>query len=514
MNKRIVFYLLTFVLVLGFTETMVAQSKIPNLQTIDVDELSDEQIRKFIDQVETGEYSQEQLEMMARARGLSEIQILKLRQRVEDFQIQTNSSTISDAELREQFDQIDTEIDAEFSNLEDPIMELESRVFGSQLFMNRNLSFEPSLNIPTPDDYQLGPGDELTVDIWGASEKTYQLTIGPEGTVKIPNIGPVYVNGMQVNLASQKILGQLSKIYAGLTDSNYGKKNTYGLVSLSRIRSIKVNIIGEIQTPGTYTISSLSTVLHALYIAGGPTDNGSYREIQIFRNGVNTLTFDLYDFLIHGDNENNITLKDQDVIKIPVYTERVEIRGEIKTAGIFELKKNESLQSLINYAGGFTDEAYTKLVTIRRKTPEARKILSVKSDQFEIFQMVTGDEVTITKILDIYENRVEIKGAVYRPGEYELTNGLTLKELISKSDGLLPEAYMNRGHIQRYSSDFTLFNLDFSVSDVISGKVDYPLFPEDIITINSRFDLQDTLTVTIQGEIRNPAKFLFQDSLT
>jgi protein involved in polysaccharide export with SLBB domain len=483
-------------------------------QEVDPSNASDQQLTEAVEKAKSQGYSQQQIEAIARARGLSEVEISNLRNRIQDLQNKSGTSEISEAQLREELGEDYTEEIEELLDNERGIDDLGGRIFGSELFNNRNLSFAPSTNIPTPEDYILGPGDEIIIDIWGASEKTYQLVIGPEGTIKIPSLGPVYINGLQVNQASKKLISRLTSIYSGLNPSANAQVNTYAQVSLGRIRSIKVNIIGEVRLPGTYAISSLSTVLHALYVSGGISKNGSFRSVQVFRNGNLKATFDLYEFLMNGKIENNIVLKDQDLIKIPFYKSHVHIKGEIKRPAIYELHNEETLNDLIEYAGGLTDNAYTKLVTIKRKTAYSKKLLTIKSERFDLHTLESGDEVHISAILDVYENRVSINGAVWRPGEYELTDSLMLSELVSKAEGISSDAFMERGQIKRYNDDLTIQNIEFSVKELIEGRYDILLKPEDVVTIKSIFSLREAYFITVKGAVRNPGIFNFSDSLT
>ncbi|MFY0605780.1 MAG: SLBB domain-containing protein [Cyclobacteriaceae bacterium] len=402
--------------------------------------------------------------------------------------------------------------DLDISDLDND--EIGGKIFGAEVFSNSALNFTPSVNIPTPENYILGAGDELIIDIWGASEKTYQLIIGPEGVVKIPSLGPVFLSGLSIEEASARLLKRLTKIYAGLNDSSYGNQNTYGQVTLGRIRSIKVNVIGEVKNPGTYTISSMSTVLHALFRAGGPARDGTFRDIQVFREGKLISTFDVYDFLLKGVIKSNVSLRDQDVIRVSYYGKRVKIIGEIKNPAIYEVKNGESLQTIMNYAGGVTEETYTKLVTIRRTTENARKILTIKDEEFEKFELRSGDEIKLSRIADIYENLVTIKGSVYRPGEYEFTEGLKLSDLIVKAEGVTADAFRERGQVTRSNSDLTLRNIQFNIDSVLSGRSDFQLQTNDVVNISSIFDLQSERRIRVQGEVRNPQSFIFQDDLT
>ncbi len=508
---RISVLILCFIITITSTKLLAQDLAVPT--DIIPSEVSDQQLERAVDQAENRGYSETQVLNIARAKGMSESQISQLRSRISQLKSQSGSSTLDETQLRVELEEYGLDLeDLDISDKDND--EIGGAIFGSEVFSNSNLNFSPSVNIPTPENYILGAGDELIVDIWGASEKTYQLLIGPEGIVKIPNLGPVYVSGLSIEVASSRILSRLSKIYAGLNNSSYGDKNTYGQISLGRIRSIKVNVIGEVKQPGTYTISSMSTILHALFRASGPTKNGSYREVQLFRSGKLISTFDIYDFLLKGVVENNVSLNDQDVIRVPYYGKRVKIIGEIKNPAIYELESGESLQTVMDYAGGTTDEAYTKLVTIRRVTERSRKILTIKNEEFKNFELQSGDEIRISRIVDIYENLVTISGSVYRPGEYEYTEGLKISELIVKSEGVTADAFRSRGQVVRSNSDLTLRNIEFNIDSVLSGVSDFVLQANDIVNIRSIFDIQGSFSVRVQGAVRNPGSFNFQDNLT
>ncbi|MEQ8554255.1 MAG: SLBB domain-containing protein [Cyclobacteriaceae bacterium] len=484
-----------------------------DVSEVNPSEISDKQLESAVEQAESKGYTETQVVDLARARGLSETQISQLRARIAQLKSTSGSGGIDENQLREELKDFD--MDLEELDISDSQREKDGgRIFGYDIFRNKNLNFAPSVNIPTPENYILGAGDELIIDVWGASEKTYQLLVGAEGTVKIPNLGPVFVNGLTIEEASSKLLRRLTQIYAGLDDNGYGEKNTYAQVSLGRIRSIKINIIGEVVLPGTYTISSLSNILHALFVAGGPSRNGSLRNVQVFRNGKKIENFDVYDFLLYGKIASNITLRDQDVIMVPFYQKRVNISGEIKNPAIYEVVENESLQTVIDFAGGVTEEAYTRLVTVRRPTDKARRIYTIKNESFGNFELNSGDQITISRIQDVYENLVTISGAVNRPGEYEFTDSLLLTELVEKAEGITADAFRGRAQIVRSNTDLTLKNIEFNVDSVLTGKGDFYLKPNDVVKISSIFDLSDRIVVRIQGEVRNPQSIPFQDNLT
>ena len=481
-----------------------------------INNLSDSQLRQYIEEAQKRGLTEQQIEAMARARGISETDIANLRQRILGLQSGGADTTgLTQSPLRETFETAGQRAGIEMflDSLGLQQDEEALKPFGAELFNNTNLTFAPSLNIPTPENYHLGPGDQLVIDIWGASEMTYQLTIGPEGSVKIPDLGPVFVSGLTISNASKKLLGRLAQIYSGLTEGG-GRGNTFAQVSLGQIRSIKVNVVGEVNLPGTYTLSSLSTVLHALYQAGGPSESGAYRKVQVFRASQKVAEFDLYTFITKGDLSNNVVLHDQDVILVPPYETQVSISGEVKRPALFEMKENESLQDALRFAGGFTNQAYTEQLSIRRKNGFSRQVVSVREEQYATFPMKMGDEVVVSPISDYFESRVTLQGAVWRPGEFEWTKGLTLIQLLEKARGVKPDAYMERGHILRLNPDFTFKTIEFNVSEVLSGRQNVQLQNEDLVTIKSLYGLREQYVVNIQGEVRFPGAYPYSDSLT
>ena len=386
-------------------------------------------------------------------------------------------------------------------------------IFGTSLFSKHGLTFEPDLRIATPKNYPLGPDDELNIDIFGNALDNYKVKISPEGTVKILNLAPIYVNGLSIEAASDRIIKHLRQLYQGI---NLPQSGVSAQITLSNVRSIKVTLTGEVHRPGTYTISSLASVFNALYLSGGPSENGSFRNIRVIRNNKIIRIIDLYDFLLRADQKDNIRLQDQDVIRIADYETRVEITGEVKRPMIFEVKPNESLYEVLRFAGGFTDKAYTGLISLRRNTATALKLFNISQEEVAHFMLKNGDKYTIGTILDRYENRVQIKGAVFRAGEYALATGLsTVKELISKAEGLKEEAFLNRATITRKQENNEPLLIAFDVGKLIKGDIaDIPLHKEDIIEIRTIASLQEKRTVSISGEVNKNGVFEFIEGQT
>ena len=501
-------YLRLFWAILSLATALFVHAQ--NFENVRVDELSDAQIRSFLKQAEESGYTESQLEVLARARGMSATEIQKLRQRIQQLQPDTTTGSARDVErMREGPDEKAQQGEDPFTSFQKTPKDQPpaSTVFGRNIFNNPNLSFQPSFNIPTPENYLLGPGDELIIDVWGASEQNYQVTISPEGAIRIPSVGPIYLNGLTIEAGRQKILNRLKGIYSSLG------QNTFAEVSLGQLKSIKVNIVGEVAAPGTYTLSSFSTVYNALYLAGGTSENGTLRAIRVFRNGQLVEEVDIYEFLFNAKPGMHI-LRDQDVILVRPFQARVQVAGEVKRPMMYELKPDETLADLISYAGGFTDEAYRQSLSLRRVTSTQREIVTVRQEDFETTTLRNGDRVMVGQILDEFTNRIVIEGAVYRAGEYELTEGMMLSDLLDKAQGVEPDAFMERGLLLREKADKTIESIAFSVAELVSGDWDIALRPDDFVKIQSQLDLRNEYNITVQGQVRAPGTIPYADSLT
>lgn len=490
-----------------------------DLSNVQVDQISDEQIRRFIRYADEQNLTDQQIEAGALSRNMPSTEVSKLMSRVRRLRMQRGTTRLQNGfqaqkpgsadTLREQSQsQRDTALEAELT-------EEEKKVFGSELFNSEDLTFEPSLNIATPQDYQVGPGDELVINIWGASRQTYNLEVTRSGTVVIDNLGPVYVNGLTIEEASRRIINRLTDIYSGLRSGPERPANTYAEVTLGQVRSIKVTIVGEVRKPGTYTLPSLATAFNALYLSGGPTFIGSFRNIEIIRNNKIISELDVYSFLVGGAQSHNVMLKDQDIIRVVPYSNRIELKGQVKRPGYYEVKEDESLAEAIRFSGGFTDKAYTHRLTVRRKTSQAKRIEDVRGEELDTFMPKNGDVVQVDSILDRFENRVEIYGAVFRPGEYALTDSTTLMNLIKRAEGLREDAFTRR--ILIYRKNENLFNevLSADLHNISNNtSADIPLKREDIIRVLSVKDLEEEFSVEINGEVQTTGRYPFMYDMT
>tara|TARA_R100000908_G_scaffold65426_1_gene56320 strand:- start:48800 stop:51217 length:2418 start_codon:yes stop_codon:yes gene_type:complete len=501
---------------------LLAQDAGFDFRNLKVDELSDQQVIQLYERMQERGLSISEVESLALARGVDPSEISKLRSRLNEIrssQIDGDGAQTREDRLRIQQGGAEGMATDAYNKMRVDTLDLllgveesdSNKVFGSDVFANQTLSFEPSLNIPTPKNYNLGPGDELLIDIWGASETSYQLTISPEGSINIDNIGPVNVNGLTVEEASERLLNKLSQIYSGLKGPD---KNTYMQVSLGNVRSIKVSLVGEVKWPGTYTLSSFASVFNALYAAGGPTDKGTYRSVKVLRNGDIHHEVDLYDFLVSGDLSDNITLKDQDIIKIDPYVNRITVLGETKHIGLFETLDGETFADVLEYAGGFNQHAYQKRVKVDRKTDTERKIIDIHYPDQANMQMKSGDIVNVQKVLDRYENKITLQGAVFRPGEYQLEESPTLYTLIQNAEGLMGDAFLERALIYRTKPNYEVEAIPVNLNQLMadSAHYDIELKKNDRVKISSIFDLRELRTVKISGSVQNPGTYQYIDN--
>ena len=387
--------------------------------------------------------SQSQLLNLLADRGLPTIEITKLRNRLQ-FIIKGEPLTRDKATETTENDTTKTPHIYDTTGSNTPLQKFKNdqTIFGSELFTSNSLVFEPNLHIPAPAGYILGPDDEIVVSVYGYSEKKYNLTVNEQGEIYIPNVGPILLSGLSMEQAGEKIKSRLaSTIYRAISSGQ-----TKVQISLGKIRSIRATVIGQAKKPGTFTVSSLTTLYNILYLCGGPTSMGSYRNIEIIRGNAIKRTADLYDFLINGTQKDNIILQEGDVIRIPYYKNRVTITGNVKREGKFEMLDNETFNQLLTYCGGFTDNAYRGAVTVVRITDTEKKIVDVSAVQYDSFTVHGSDQYIVGKLQDEFQNRIVISGSVNRPGPYELNPGTTtVKDLIEKAGGVTVDAYTEKG---------------------------------------------------------------------
>lgn len=504
-------------IVLVFLPAIHAQAQVTpktNLSSVKSEQLSDEQIKLLMQKALNSGMSPEQIEALARAKGLPQAEIDKIKARAEIFSAiksasgkdgSTNQRIIPNQQAKyatpagERLKRSDTNTGTKINN----------RVFGFSLFTTKDLTFNPGINIATPKNYQLGPGDIINIDVWGASQKSYQEIVSPEGKIIIPKVGPVFVSGLTIAQATTKLKKYLSKIYSGLS-----KGNTHMEVSLGGIRSISVNMVGEITLPGTYNLSSLASVFNAMYAAGGPADDGSLRNVKIIRNNKTVAVLDFYNFLLNGTLKGSMRLQDQDIVFVSPYSDRVEIKGQVKRNNLFfDMKPGETLKNLIHFAGGFTGKAYTGQIKIYRKTATEKKILVVNAGQMDTTRLKDGDVVIVDSVLNRFENRVQITGAVMRPGEFALDSTMTLKQLLRYADGLRRDAYQKRIAIYRLKKDLTRETVSLNLSRLLESKDTFLLQREDSIHVPSIFDIRQKSYLQIDGQVSNPGYYPFTENI-
>ncbi|MCE7041282.1 SLBB domain-containing protein [Dyadobacter sp. CY312] len=473
---------------------------------------------QFYNQAKSAGMSDMDIEKAALQRGYTLDDISAMRKRLEqgskdNTKNETNRDKVDDS--RKQEDELDDETNNEKDSLS--VNRARSRTidrtFGSFFFQGASTTFEPNLRIATPRNYILGPDDELVVDIYGNAVDNFRMKISPEGTVKMLNLAPVYVNGLTVEQANERIVNRLRQAYSSLNRPGSG---TYSTITLGNVRSIQVMITGEVARPGTYTVSSLTTAFNALYRSGGPNSNGSYRNIEVVRNNKVIRTIDLYRFLIDADLRDNIALQDQDVILIRPYDVRIELNGELKRTGIFEARSGETLKEVLKYAGGFTPEAFTSLIQYQRNTGTNFIIGSIDSVQLNSFQSKNGDIFTVKRILDVIANQVEIRGAVTRPGMYPLDERTkTVKELITSAQGMGQRAFLNRALLERSSGDTQTGMIAIDLRKLMNNEIpDINLLPGDILTIKSVEDLKEFTFLTVNGSVMNPGVYYYYKDIT
>ena len=490
-----------------------------DLSSVNYTNMTSKQLQLLFQEASSKGYKYNDILKAAEAQGLSTEEIATLNKRLNLVKTPraSKNSNVPDQESRLRNTNYDntTLQGSQLGSLNNEEVEypkMKSDLFGFDVFKgNSLLTFQSNLNIPTPVGYILGSGDKLFIDIYGQSEAYYQIEISPEGTIILENFGPIHLSGLTVKNATKRIENRLSKVYLGI---NGDKKNTFVNVSVGKSRTIKVNIVGEVDVPGSYTLSAFNTVYNALYVAGGITENATLRDIKVYRNNKLISKVDIYKYLTQGDASADVALENNDLILVKPYTNRVTLKGAVKIKGRFELLKNESLQDLLNYASGFNEEAYTKTIKVKRVSDGEHIVADINKDQFEIFTPKSGDVFQVDKVLDRYKNRVIVNGAVYRPGVYALTKGLGVKGLMAKTEGLKQDALLTIANIIRTDEDLSISSISFNLSDVLSGKEqDILLQKEDVLTILSKNEIKENDYVEVAGAINQPGIYLYSKGM-
>ena len=480
-------------------ERVVSLTQIQNLTT-------EEQI-KYLQEARKRGYSLAQLENIAKTQGATLENLSLLR----DAWLQSLSDETGKPQQKKlNFDQAST-----FGNEPETLFlfEKESDVFGSAFFANKKITETPQFYVATPSGYRLGPSDEITIDVWGASENRYEATLSRQGVVRIDRLRPMYLSGLTLAAAERKIRNEFSSIYTGLSPNSPNESKVYLDVNLQKARSVVVNITGSVEAPGTYTISGFSSVLNALYAAGGPTENGSYRDVSILRNGKEVASVDLYDYFVKGTYPS-FFLNDQDVIVVAPHHNRISVEGAFKNTGRFETLENETIEDLLSYAGGFSSVAYKKAIYVDRAVELQREIIIIEDKDYSTTQLTDGDVVEAKNITDKYTNRISVSGEVYLPGDYPLNETPTISILLKRASGLTPNAYAEAAILYRSKQGFVNEIKTIDLEDIISQNKDVILHPNDSLVVVSSENIKPKRTVSVQGLVNNPDTYDFYEGMT
>lgn len=474
-------------------------------------QMSDQQIIDELRRYQSSGMSQEQIAAEMVKKGVTTSQMQRLRDQymgqeaISTGALKSNNSLDGDVLRGEAgFEEAATATEG--------AVEPGERIYGQNLFSSQNLTFAPNMNMPTPANYVLGAGDQIIIDVWGDSELNVQYTIAPDGHITVPGIGRIQLSGMNVKQAESRIRTQFSTIYSDLDSS---EPHTFLAISVGNVRTIKVNVMGEVRTPGTYTLSSFSSAFHAMYAAGGTTNIGSLRNIRIFRAGRQAAEIDLYEYLMKGNSMSDITLQDGDIVMVEPFGSLVQVIGEVRRPMWYEMKPDETLEDLIRYSGGFSGNAYTAALTLLRSGEEEMEAYTLSQPEYSTFQLKDGDRVEVSSILEKYANMVEITGSVYRPGRYAIGDRInTVRDLIEIAQGTTGDAYLQRALLYRENDDLTRSMESFNVSDLMSGRInDITLKKNDLLHIPSVLSLDDRFTVYIGGEVRKPDSYPYADNM-
>ncbi|RPD51012.1 SLBB domain-containing protein [Paracnuella aquatica] len=503
-----------FLLLLCFVALNTAAQLPADLSNVRAAQITDAQLQRIVTQAQSSGMTPQQLETELLRRGLPPAELAEIKQRIEQLganneegDMEDESGNTSDKGKRTAPKSKNNPPNKE--TLEASLKR--SRIFGSELFANTNLSFEPDLRMATPKNYVIGPDDELILNVYGVNLSQQNLKVSPEGTINVKYAGIIPVAGLTIEAATASIRSRLVRFYPGLSSGQ-----TRLSVTLGNIRSIRVILIGAINRPGTYTLPSLATLFNALYVSGGPAENGSFRNIELIRGNKVVANADLYDFLQKGDLKGNLHLEDNDVIRVPYAQKLITLNGELNRPGIFELQSGESLQQALEFAGGFKSKAFKGRITGNRYAGIGRQVLDIAGDSLRFFQPLHGDEFVVDSVINRYQNRVMITGAVFKPGAYALDGtGMTLKQLIAKAQGLKEDVYGGRAIVVRTREDLSKEYVAVELKPIIAGGQDGLLLRrDDSIHVASIFDLRDTTNVTINGAVRKPGTFRFEEGLS
>jgi protein involved in polysaccharide export with SLBB domain len=494
-----------FLSLIVFLIATASYAQLPaDMRNIKASQISDQQLQQIAQQAQAQGMSENDITQQLQSRGLPESEIQALLARIKGMMGAGNADASGDATANTGTKRT---FKGEMTVFKAP--EVKSKVFGAELFSGANPMFVPNLKIATPKSYVIGPDDELQLDIYGNNISNQKLIVSADGLVSVKYAGPVNLSGLTIEQASNVIRSRLIKYYPALLSGA-----TKLQLTLGSVRSIQVSVIGAVKKPGTVTLPSIATLFNALYASGGPLDNGSFRNIELIRNNKVLVVADLYDFIVKGDQKANLSLQDNDVIRVPFASIQVNLDGGLNRTGIFEIKTDESLQTALEFAGGFKSNAFKGAVSGTRFTDIERKIIDVKKDNYTQFKLQHGDSLYIDSLVEKFENRVSITGAVFKPGAYSLEQGMDLKSLINKAQGLKDEAFTGRANLVRKSLDLKREYKSINLKNILSGGEKFSLQKEDSIHIVSNVELRDIKKVQLNGPVINPGEFVYEDSLT
>jgi protein involved in polysaccharide export with SLBB domain len=494
-----------FISLIVFFVATASYAQLPaDMRSIKASQISDQQLQQIAQQVQAEGLTENELMQQLQSRGLPESEIQALMSRIKGLMGAGSADAGEDATTGSTSKRA---FKGAMTIFKAP--EVKSKVFGAELFSGASPTFVPNLKIATPKSYVIGPEDELQLDIYGNNISSQKLVVSPDGLVNIKHAGPVNVSGLTIEQASIVIKSRLLKYYPALSSGA-----TKLQLTLGSVRSIQVSVIGAVKKPGTVTLPSIATLFNALYSSGGPLDNGSFRNIELIRNSKVLVVADLYDFIVKGDQKSNLSLQDNDVIKVPFASVQVNLDGGLNRIGIFEMKMDESLQNAFEFAGGFKSNAFKGAVSGTRFTDIERKIIDVKKENYAQFKLQHGDSLYVDSLAEKFENRVSVTGAVFKPGAYSLEEGMDLKTLINKAQGLKDDAFVGRANLVRKSLDLKREYKSINLKNILSGTEKFSLQKEDSIHVVSSVELRDVKKVLLNGPVVNPGEFVYEDSLT
>jgi len=503
-KKSFIFFSLLTLILLPFSNVF---AQIPSdLSQVKASQITDAQLLQFIKKAQSSGMTENDLMQQLQQKGLPDTELQLLSTRIKNLMAEDNTTVLTPDRM---------EINAgnkrvyngEITEFKMPLQP--SRVFGSELFSGVDPVFVPNLKIATPKGYIIGPEDELQLEVYGNNISSQKLMVSPDGLINVKYTGPVNVSGMTIEQATGVLKARLTKYYPELASGA-----TKLQLTLGSVRSIQVTVVGAVKKPGTVTLPSIATLFNALYSSGGPLDNGSFRNIELIRNNKTIALADLYEFILKGDQSANVSLHDNDVIRVPFAKTQIVLDGELNRKGIFEVKEGESLQQALDFAGGFKSNAFKGRITGTGFTDVERKVIDVAKESFASFNLNNGDSLYIDSVVNRFDNRVIISGAVFKPGAYSIEKGLDLKELILKAQGLKEDAFLGRANLVRVREDKTKEYKSLNLKSIIKNNQAFALVKEDSIHIVSILELRDSSTVSLIGPVKKPGDFRYEDSLT